>query len=185
MMTNTALLDSSVGLPMESLRKRRSTAKGASLPSAETLELIARFKALYQNLAATQSACREPEGSPQLSIYDVYSHDIVFRDPLHEIQGLNVLIEYMENMYGNVRSCEFVYLDEWVKDGSACIKWDMVFSHKRLAFGRKITVRGMTHISFNQRIESHEDVFDLGAMIYQNIPVLGKLVRWLNSRLSH
>lgn len=181
-MAKTAPITSAVGL--DAYQLRQSVATELSSPQIENHELVSRFKALYQNLAATQAACREPEGSPLLSIYDVYSRDIVFRDPVHKLDGLSNVIKYIESMYGNVRSCEFVYLDEWVKDGSACIKWDMVFSHKRLAFGRKITVRGVSHIRFNERIELHEDVFDLGAMLYQNIPVLGGVIRWLNSRLS-
>jgi hypothetical protein len=45
-------------------------------------------------------------------------------------------------------------------------------------------VRGVTLIRFTDRIYYHEDFFDLGAMLYQHVPVLGSVIRYLNNRMS-
>ena len=150
-------------------------------------EIIKRFKALYQTLGAVEA--ESVRDQPLLE--QVYSENIEFRDPLHSIHGLPSLRSYMDNMYGNVISCEFVFLAEWINEtaadgkGSACIKWDMIFSHRKLAGGKKIIVRGVSHIRFGERIDYHEDVFDVGSMLYEHIPLMGKIILWLKGRLSH
>lgn len=151
--------------------------------------IVQRFKALYQNLDVTKAACAQiPSG--QLSLAQVYSDNIEFKDPLHSIHGLSSLRSYMNNMYGNVISCQFIYLGDWIAErdangkGSACVKWDMIFRHPKLAGGAPVTVRGMSHISFSERIDYHEDVFDLGGMFYEHIPLLGRVILWLKSRLG-
>jgi proline dehydrogenase len=152
----------------------------------QAAEVVERFKKLYQNFETTQQACESAEqlDDERLTLEQVYSQTISFRDPLHEIKGLNDLRRYMQAMYGNVISCEFVYLDQWLAFDSASIKWDMVFKHRKLGGGKTITVRGISHVRFTDRIHYHEDVFDAGAMIYQQLPLLGRFISKIKSRLS-
>ena len=157
--------------------------------SKQSADIIKRFKQLYTNLGAADSTQADAASEPIL-LQHVYSDNIVFRDPLHSIHGLPELRRYMDSMYGNIISCEFVFLGEWVAEAdadgkaSACIKWDMIFSHKKLANSKQVTVRGISHIRFGERIDYHEDVFDLGAMLYEHIPLLNRIVFWLKSRLG-
>ena len=157
--------------------------------SDRSKEIVKQFKALYKNLNANSTACAETE-SDKLLLDEVYSENIEFRDPLHSIHGLSSLRSYMNNMYGNVISCDFIFLGDWITEpgpdgrGSACVKWDMIFRHPKLAGGSPVTVRGMSHIRFSDRIDYHEDIFDLGAMLYEHVPLVGRVVIWLKSRLS-
>ncbi|MFB1002430.1 MAG: nuclear transport factor 2 family protein [Pseudomonadales bacterium] len=157
--------------------------------SEPSKEIIKRFKALYKNLDATRAACAET-GSDNPLLAQIYSDSIEFRDPLHLIHGLSSLRSYMNKMYGNTISCEFIFLGDWITEpgpngkGSACIKWDMIFRHSKLAAGSPVTVRGMSHIRFGDRIDYHEDIFDVGAMLYEHVPLMGRVVLWLKSRLS-
>ena len=64
------------------------------------------------------------------------------------------------------------------------VKWDMEFRHKRLRGGKSIVVRGATIVEFRELIYSHEDIFDLGSMIYENVPFVGAQVRYLKQRLE-
>ena len=59
----------------------------------------------------------------------------------------------------------------------------MKFSNPALAGGKMITLRGITQIRFTDRIYYQEDFYDLGAMLYQHIPVLGAIIRFVNSRV--
>lgn len=152
----------------------------------QAAEIVERFKRLYQTFETTQKACEPAEqlDDERLTLEQVYSQSISFRDPLHEINGLNDLRRYMQAMYGNVISCEFIYLDQWIAYDSASIKWDMVFKHRKLGGGKAITVRGISHVRFTDRIHYHEDVFDAGAMIYQQLPLLGRIINKIKSHLS-
>ena len=86
-------------------------------------------------------------------------------------------------MSASTTSMRFEYLDELVDHDTAYIKWCMYFSHKRLG-SKVIEVRGISHITFAERVTYHEDVYDLGQMIYENLPLIGSTTKWLKKRLS-
>jgi hypothetical protein len=74
-------------------------------------------------------------------------------------------------------------LDQLVGKDSAYIKWNMYFSHPKLGKETHV-VRGMTQIQFTDRIYYHEDVYDMGQMIYEHVPVIGWAVKRLRKRMA-
>jgi len=114
----------------------------------------------------------------------IYTQDIEFRDPLHTLLGILAVKSYIRNLYTSSTSVEFEYTDEEVGENRATITWFMRFSNRALAGGKPVTVRGITQIRFTDRIYYHEDFYDLGAMIYQHVPVLGRIIRYINSRIG-
>ena len=114
---------------------------------------------------------------------EIYANDIVFRDPVHELRGLVVLEDYFTALCADLNDCRFEYLDQVVSDNSAYLKWVMHFKHPKLG-NKAIDVRGVSHIHWSERIEFHEDFYDLGAMLYERLPVLGNVTRWLRLSLA-
>ena len=114
---------------------------------------------------------------------NIYSDRIVFKDPVHEIRGLSDLEGYFTSMCADLSECRFEYLDELVSDSSAYIKWTMHFKHPRLG-NRLISVRGVSHLQISGKIDYHEDFYDMGAMLYEELPLLGTVTRWLRLRLA-
>lgn len=136
--------------------------------------LLNSFKAFYQN-----------SGQLQLDQLDaLYTQDVEFRDPLHTILGILALKSYMKNLYTNSRDIRFEYTDEQSGDNWAVVTWLMHFRHPSLAGGQLISVRGITQIRFTDRIFYQEDFYDLGAMLYQHVPVLGRIIRFINRRIG-
>jgi hypothetical protein len=90
----------------------------------------------------------------------------------------------MANLCANITECRFEYLDEAASEKSAYIKWIMNFRHPKFG-NRLISVRGVSHIQFNQQgIYFHEDFYDMGAMVYEQVPILGKIVVWIKKQLA-
>jgi len=114
----------------------------------------------------------------------LYADDLVFKDPVHQIRGLAAMQDYMADITTNVQECRFEFLDQLVSDRAAYIKWDMHFRHAKLGGGRLITVRGISQIHFDQRIHYHEDAYDMGQMLYEQVPMIGGVNRWLKARLA-
>ncbi len=112
----------------------------------------------------------------------LYSDRIVFKDPVHQIRGLVELEDYFTSMCADLSDCRFEYLDELTNDGAAYIKWMMHFKHPKLG-NRLISVRGVSHLQISDKIEFHEDFYDMGAMLYEQLPLLGNVTRWLKLRL--
>lgn len=114
----------------------------------------------------------------------LYDRNVVFRDPVHGIRGLLPLQDYMKGLVAGVHSCRFD-CHEWIVDADrACVLWDMQLRHPSLRSGERITVRGMSRLHFGEQILLHEDAYDLGAMLYEHVPLMGHGIRWLKQRLA-
>lgn len=134
-----------------------------------------QFKCLYRSFTS-QSLLQLPA---------LYRDDIVFVDPVHRIDGLPALQRYFSGLAENLVHCEFVYDAQTVTEDSACICWHMHFQHRSLARSEPLSLRGITRICFDDsKIYHHEDFYDLGAMVYEHVPVLGGVTRFLKRRLT-
>jgi ketosteroid isomerase-like protein len=135
--------------------------------------LIERLKRFYNNI----------KDADLNQLDEFYSEKVVFRDPIHEVHGLAALQDYFTQLTGSLVQCQFEYLDQLVTENTAYLKWNMHFRHPRLG-GKRISIRGVSQLKFDDVIHYHEDVFDMGAMIYEHVPVVGLLTRWLKRRLA-
>ena len=116
---------------------------------------------------------------------DLYSEDITFRDPLHQISGLPALRAYFTQLYANVAEVRYTFegLDE-PQPGYGYIRWTLNYRHPRLARGRPISLQGCSHLRWRGRVHFHQDYFDAGALLYEHVPVMGGAIRWLKGRLA-
>lgn len=139
--------------------------------------LLQRLEDLYRDfLAADVHKIRE-----------VYADKVVFRDPVHELQGLPALEGYFAGMAQNLRECRFAFDQVLVQGERAALWWIMHYRHPKLGGGRPLTLRGASLLTLDlnaDRVLAHEDVYDLGAMVYEHIPVLGSVVNMVKSRLA-
>lgn len=110
----------------------------------------------------------------------VYSEDIRFQDPLGAVEGLDALTRYFAGSYTNVISCHFAFENAVVQDSFATIPWVMHLRHKRILGGREIQVAGISHVEIRVgKICYHRDYFDAGQLLYENLPVIGRFIRWV------
>ena len=117
---------------------------------------------------------------------ELYSEDIHFHDPLHEIQGLVALREYFEQLYANISDLryEFSGFDQ-VDEGEGYLRWTLHYRHPRLAGGQLVSVEGCSYLRwYDGRVYRHRDYFDAGNLLYEHIPILGSAIRWLKGRLA-
>ena len=135
--------------------------------------IIDRFKDYFRTLHRADLSC----------LRELYNANLVFRDPVHEIRGIVELEDYYAAICADLSECRFEYLDESIAEGSAYIKWIMHFKHPKLG-NRLISVRGVSHIKWGDKIEFQEDFYDMGAMLYEQLPLLGNVTRWLRLRLA-
>lgn len=135
--------------------------------------VVERFKHTYGRLNAQ---------SLEL-LNDLYGEDVLFQDPFHRIAGLPALRRYFGELYAQVESCSFEFEEEMVQGNRAVLMWTMSLTHPRLNGGAPVTVPGCTLIRFRDRVFYHRDYFDAGAMLYEQLPLIGMLVRVIKSRM--
>ncbi|HDX8373561.1 TPA: nuclear transport factor 2 family protein [Aeromonas dhakensis] len=139
-------------------------------------ESLARFVALYQQLNRDELH-RLPE---------VYANEVVFTDPAHRIEGLAALTDYFAALYQRLAYCRFAITSQLLQGRQAWLGWTMTFSHPRLRGGAPVMVEGATRLEFNEagKVCLHRDYFDMGAMLYEQLPLIGPLVRTIKGRLG-
>ena len=116
---------------------------------------------------------------------EVYHQDIEFIDPMHHLQGLDELLNYFDELYTQVSHCQFVVEEVLEAENEAAIYWTMTFCHQKLNKKRPIQVQGHSHIkSQDDKVIFHRDYLDLGAMLYEQIPLLGRLITSIKNRAS-
>lgn len=123
-------------------------------------------------------------GNPR-SLQGLYTNDVYFEDPAHGIQGITALMDYFDSLFSNVSSCEFKFHSQLTDGEDIFLTWTMSFKHKQLQKGQTVRVEGASYLkSRNGKIYFHRDYFDLGAMVYENVPLLGRLIQVIKKRLG-
>lgn len=130
------------------------------------------------------SLYREFDSSKSEVINTIYDENIVFTDPIHELQGLKAVEDYFSHIGKGLNYCDFEFVSTCAVDECAWLRWVMTFSHPRLSGGKPIAVNGASELRRADKIYSHIDFYDMGAMVYDNVPVLGNMTRFLRNRLA-
>lgn len=116
---------------------------------------------------------------------DIYSDDVVFIDPVTQHSGLEAIHGYFERLLQNTKDCRFEIQKARVDGATGYISWRMTFCHPRLNRGGPINVEGFSLTIFRDgKICEQRDYYDMGAMIYEHIPVLGGVVSHLRRRMA-
>ena len=143
--------------------------------SAVNTDLADALKRAYCSLATGNTAELAP----------LYSEDVYFEDPAHGIQGKAALVERFQHLYRNVDSCNFKFHQTLDTGGEIFLAWTMILRQRGPKSGEVIRVEGASFLKVrNNRIYYHRDYFDLGAFIYENVPMLGSIIKRIKQRLA-
>lgn len=116
---------------------------------------------------------------------DLYAENVVFIDPVHRVEGVVPLKAYFESMGAGLSSCRFEFTEKTIGLNEAWLQWEMHYCHPRIGGGRPLQLTGVSHLKGEgDKFTYHRDFYDLGAMLYEHVPVLGVGVRWLKRKLS-
>ena len=108
----------------------------------------------------------------------IYTNDVEFIDPVKGIHGLDDLTSYFLSLYKSVEHCHFTITNYITHEDQHSIEWVMKLRHQKLAKNKEITLDGASFIRFqDNKVCYHRDYYDLGALIYERVPLLGFAVR--------
>ena len=116
---------------------------------------------------------------------DFYAADALFRDPVGELRGAAAIKAYYARLYENVLSIRFDFESEVVQGDEHVVTWVMRLRHKAIEGGKEISLPGASHVRFaNGKAVYHRDYFDMGAFVYEHVPVLGAGVRYVKKKVA-
>ena len=118
---------------------------------------------------------------------EFYAENVRFEDPMVTLDGRDRMRAYYANIYRNDPKLRWEF-PEVVGDPrgpSLALAWIMHMQVDGLNGGRPIAVDGISRLRFDDAggCVFHRDYFDMGAFVYENVPVLGGAVKFVKRRL--
>lgn len=116
---------------------------------------------------------------------ELYTPDATFKDPFNEVRGTDAIAAIFRHMFDALDGPRFVVRDI-VVDGDQCfLTWDFLFRMKRFRRDEQC-IRGGSHLKLaaDGRITLHRDYWDAAEELYEKLPVVGGLMRWLKRRAN-
>ena len=136
---------------------------------------VARIVTLFEQLT--------PADVDRLS--EFYDRDARFKDPFNEVQGLGAVQAIFRHMYQSLDEPRFVVHDIIVQGDQCFLSWEFLFRFKRFSGGQQ-TVRGGSQLQLDAigLITVHRDYWDAAEELYEKLPLVGGLMRWLKKRAN-
>ena len=116
----------------------------------------------------------------------VYTDDARFKDPFNEVHGVPAIRDIFRHMYRSLDEPHFVVTGRLVDSEQCFLVWEFRFRFRRFDTATLQTVRGGSHLVLAEdgRIRAHRDYWDAAEELYEKLPVLGRLMRWLRHRAA-
>jgi ketosteroid isomerase-like protein len=120
-----------------------------------------------------------------LRLADLYTNDAAFKDPFNEVRGITAIQSIFDHMFVALQNPRFEIRDVVVQGDQCFLSWDFRFRMRRLD-PREQCIRGGSHLKLapDGRIADHRDYWDAAEELYEKLPVLGSLMRWLKRRAN-
>ncbi len=116
----------------------------------------------------------------------VYTEDAQFKDPFNEVHSLADIQGIFEHMYRALSEPRF-RITERITQGQQCfLVWEFHFRFLNFRPHEVQTIRGGSHLRFaaDGRVCYHRDYWDAAEELYEKLPVVGGLMRWLKRRAT-
>ena len=119
-----------------------------------------------------------------------YATQAWFKDPFKEVQGVHAIEAIFQHMFDTLQEPRFV-VTQCVTQGEHCfLTWDFLFRFQGQASQDLQCIRGCSHLVLvcspegEWRIQSHRDYWDAAEELYEKLPWVGALMRWLKRRVN-
>lgn len=114
-------------------------------------------------------------------LHGLYALDARFKDPFNDVRGIVEIQGIFEHMFHALDTPSFTLTERIVQGRQCFLTWDFRFRFKgRLGHGWQ-TIQGGSHLVFNAQgqVILHRDYWDAAEELYEKLPLVGGLMRWL------
>jgi ketosteroid isomerase-like protein len=142
----------------------------------DTLLAVQRVVTLFEALAPADV----------LRLEEFYAADALFKDPFNDVIGLPAVQRVFTHMFETLQAPRFVVTERVVDAGQCFLVWEFHFGFRAFRPGQAFVVHGGSQLQFapDGRIALHRDWWDAAEELYEKLPVLGALMRYLKRRAA-
>ena len=113
----------------------------------------------------------------------VYADNARFKDPFNQVQGVPAIARIFGHMFRQLDGPRFEVLTIVASGDDCFLTWDFRFRTRGVG-AAAMCIHGASHLHFDAdgRVAMHRDYWDAAEELYEKLPVLGALMRWLKRR---
>jgi steroid delta-isomerase len=139
-------------------------------------EAVARICRFFETLT--------PDSLTQIAA--LYTPDACFKDPFNEVRGVAAIQRIFGHMFASLHEPRFVVTQRIVDGTQVFLVWEFRFRFKRFDTTTAQVIRGGSHLvlAADGRIADHRDYWDAAEELYEKLPGVGALMRWLKRRAN-
>jgi len=117
---------------------------------------------------------------------EFYHPQARFKDPFNDVVGIPAIQHIFAHMFVQLVQPRFIVTTQVLQGNQCFLTWEFQFGFKGFKTGQTQTILGATHLVLNESglITQHRDYWDAAEELYEKLPVLGGLMRWLKRRAN-
>jgi len=146
------------------------------MTSAATVSPVQQLVQFFEQL--------QPQDVSRLSA--LYAPEARFKDPFNDVRGVPEIERIFTHMFEALDTPHFIVTERIVQGQQCFLAWDFRFRFKRFDTHTWQTIQGGTHVVFNAQglVTLHRDYWDAAEELYEKLPVLGSLMRYLKRQAN-
>ena len=115
-----------------------------------------------------------------------YGPEARFKDPFNDVTGVPAIRHIFEHMFVNLHEPRFVVTERLVQGAQAVLVWEFHFRFKTVRPSEPQCILGASHLRFDEAglVTLHRDYWDAAEELYEKLPVVGGVMRWLKRRAA-
>ncbi len=115
----------------------------------------------------------------------LYAPEARFKDPFNDVQGVPAIARIFDHRFRTLDGPRFAVRDTVLDGDLLFLTWDFHF-RTRGAGARALSVHGASRLRFDGqgRVADHRDYWDAAEELYEKLPLIGALMRWLKKRAA-
>jgi len=117
---------------------------------------------------------------------EFYSANAWFKDPFNEVRGISAIQHIFTHMFGQVAEPRFVVTEQVIDTNGAMLVWEFFFRMKLWREGKIHVIRGISHLKFDAegKVFYHRDYWDAAEELYEKLPLIGSIFRFLHKAIT-
>ncbi|BDT73860.1 hypothetical protein os4_34130 [Comamonadaceae bacterium OS-4] len=116
----------------------------------------------------------------------IYSTNARFKDPFNDVTGLAPIEHIFQHMFVALEKPRFVVTERVLQGDQGFLTWEFRFKFRRFDTDSEQIILGASHLVFDDTglVCMHRDYWDAAEELYEKLPLVGGLMRWLKKRAN-
>ncbi len=145
-------------------------------PTYDSDDAITRVVAFFETLTPASLA----------TLPSLYAADARFKDPFNDVRGVPAISGIFAHMFETLESPRFVVRERIVQGKQCFLTWEFRFYFRRFKQGEEQVILGGSHLVLDDTglVTLHRDYWDAAEELYEKLPIVGGVMRWLKKRAN-